>query len=260
MAVYTGTLSSAAGAMISALDTELVKNANWIIYDDAAGTNKKVYECTVVGFGSWYLVVDDNYSGYYTTVITDAWDADAHTATGDVTTTLYHSKDGTLYRVWLNDTRVIISDRGGTNNLQRLSYHGLTVPHPGCDYSLITCGGTSTSYDSSNHLGTDGTGHGWRCLWDPYGTANVTCYILGRVTGSDSAYRIKRDKNGFLHLRPTTVYAYGGTNRLNIGFLDGVVVTGTTSNRHDNYDIIVADGTEWEYCADSSFGVFVRMT
>lgn len=245
--------------MLGILDTELVKNANWVIYDDAAGTNKKVYSCTVTGWGEWFLVVDDNYSAYYITSVNDGWDADAHTLTGQTTTSVYHSKDGARYKIILNDSRVIIIDHGGTNNWSRISYHGMTVPHPGCDKILLTVGGSSTTYDSATHM-QDPAGHVWKCLYDPYDAVNVAVYILGRIAGADSDWRLKRDKDGFFHLRPTSMYAYGGTDKLNIGFLDGLILTGVHNDVLANYEIVVANGVEWEAHFDGNYGAFVRLT
>jgi hypothetical protein len=259
MAIYRGDVTSSAGAMIAILDTELVKDAAWSIFDAAAGTNKKVYSCYTVARGYFYLIVDDNFSGYYTTAITDNWDAITHSVAGVVTSTLYHSKVGERYCIWLNDHRVIIGDLLYTTDNSYLSYHGHLLTHPNCDSAVITCGGSSSSYDELNHVGSDGTGFSWKVLYDPLGASDVTVYIFGRLNSAYALYRCRCDKDGVLHPRPTSMYAYGGAVKYNLGWLDGVILTGNSSGKWTRFSKIVFHGTDWEFHRDANWGSFIRM-
>lgn len=260
MAVYRGVYTPAAGAMLTVFDTELVKNANWSIYDDSVGTNRKCYECA--GGNTFYVDIDDNYAGYYKIQLWTSWDDINHIGDGDSTTVLYHGKDGDCYTILLNDTRFIVVDDGyGAFNQSRCRYVGYTrsvVPSAG--RYVVVCGGSSTTYDSQNHLGTDSsTGNYWRALGDPAGGSDTSVYIVGRSDGSDCAYRVHRDRDGFYHLRETLVYAYGATPRYCMGFLEGVCLEGYHNDRIPPWDDIICDGTTWRYFADSSYGLWLRM-
>lgn len=256
--IVEGVFASAAGNMLTAMAAICDAHSAWSLFDDAAGTNKKVYECNT-GSGYYYMVVDDNYSGYYTVALCDSWDAGSHVCDGQITTTYYHSKDGGLYRAWVSETRIIFADVGGSPVYSRVSYHGYTVPHPSSDRILITGGGTSTTYDSGTHI-RDGTGHAWRALYDPLGSVNVQLYLLGRVNDPGCLYRYNRDKDGFFHFRPRHIYAYGGTTRHSCGALDGVLPAGyVADDRLNNFEVVVCDGVMWQFHQDASYGCWVRM-
>jgi len=113
MAYYSGAQVNAAGSLIGILDTELVKNANWTIYDDSVGTNAKVYRCYDADDDTlfyWY-VDDDVHTDYCQTKLYETWDAGTHTGTGG--TSLYSNfrhKEGT-YNISLDDTQLIYIDQ-----------------------------------------------------------------------------------------------------------------------------------------------------
>jgi len=65
MAWNEGTMSQSAGALLAILDTYLVANSYWSVYDSAAGTNAKVYRNYDAGNNvDYYVKVDDNYANY----------------------------------------------------------------------------------------------------------------------------------------------------------------------------------------------------
>lgn len=81
---YTGTFTStAAGKLLTELDTQLVKNANWSVFDTPAA-NKRVYRCVDVANNClFYLLVDNTNAAYGICELWQGWDNGApHAGTG----------------------------------------------------------------------------------------------------------------------------------------------------------------------------------
>jgi len=83
MAWYSGTHTVSAGSLLTILDTYLVANSCWSVYDANAGTNCKVYRNQDSDNNIDYFVkVDDNYSDHAIIELWEYWDSGTHTGSG----------------------------------------------------------------------------------------------------------------------------------------------------------------------------------
>ena len=79
MSWHSGTLTNTnAGSFLTILDAVLPTNSAWSIFDDAAGTNAKVYRYSSTKI-TYYIKVDNNYTGYAIIELWESWDSGSHT-------------------------------------------------------------------------------------------------------------------------------------------------------------------------------------
>lgn len=113
---------SAIGAFITELDTYLVVNAHWSVYDASAGTNEKVYRCLDASNDppiEFYIHVQDNQVNFARIDMYDSWDAIGHTHDGAMSLTYgsnssyypYISKRTSGYYLSVLDHRFIWVDK-----------------------------------------------------------------------------------------------------------------------------------------------------
>jgi hypothetical protein len=174
MAWHTGTMTPAAGEIITLFDSALVANDNWSIYDGSAGANKKVYRCTDGGVVDFYVSVDDNQADYAIIELWEGWDDGAHTGTGDSRTTIntwemriYKPTGG--YAISVRDLCFVFvnTDAYLANYVGQLDRFDTTKDMP------IFIGATKS--ETKNPIGFYNLGDsvGWACLWDEGGTSRT---------------------------------------------------------------------------------------
>lgn len=229
MAFYSGAGGTAAGALITILDTELVKNANWTIYDASVGSNNKTYKCGVSG-GEFYLNVADNQTNYATVNIWEGWDSAGHAGTGASTggyITVYWRKTAGNYMVHLTDERVIYSCFGTGLNY---SHFAGNVERFNAAYNTpILVGVRSTSTTFINPLGAGGTtaSYGWAGLFIGRGFAfNACCSYFDLPSPNPGDYLIWAEKNLGRFVQENLVAMASG---LLIGIMRGVQSLGLSS-------------------------------
>lgn len=249
MAWYTGANTAAKGAMITLLDTELVKNSHWTIFDASAGTNAKVYRCYDPDDGTlFYWYVDDDVStDYAQTKVYETWDAGTHTGTGGTSTYLsFRHKLGT-YNISLDDTQVIYVDTDGSG-----CHAGFVGRVHAVDASmgqLVAFIGNVTSQTSYLSFGyINATYVKQVLLRGPLGVSTQAFNFVGLYEeGFGGMWCL--DLNGEAWLKKGWIYA---GNRL-LGYIEGIIPLGTTAV-FGHGDIITIDGDDWMAIKGTSVG------
>lgn len=266
MAFYSGTQVNAAGSLITILDTELVKNANWSIYDAAVGTNNKTYKCGTTG-AEFYLNVADNQLGYATVSIWEGWDAVNHVGTGlnspSVVANVYWRKSGTVgtpqtYWIHLTDERVIYSCFG--TGLNYSHFAGNVDRFCPAYNTPILVGQKHTTVTSSNPLAGGGPTAGywaWIVLRIYRKVAHVCCCAeYDYATPAGNAMLIWKEKNLGWYVRENIVgipdmgrmigvmrgvQSLQATSAAAAGIADGdtITVSGETWNVHGSTQLCV---------------------
>jgi hypothetical protein len=268
MAFYSGTQINAAGSLITILDTELVKNANWSIYDAAVGANNKTYKCATAG-AEFYLNVADNQLGYATVSIWEGWNAVGHVGTGLNSAayyTIYWRKTGTAlspaaYYIHLSDERVIYSCFG--TNLNYSHFAG-NVERYNAAYNIpILVGVRNTINTIINPLGNGGpvvSSFGWIALAIYRATVFECCATYyDYSTPAGNGYIPGKEKNIGWFIRENII----GIPYLarNIGVMRGVqsmqaMTAGTTGIAHG--DTITVGGDTWDVHGSGQLAVLKR--
>ncbi len=250
MAYYSGAQVNAAGSLIGILDTELVKNANWTIYDDSVGANNKTYKCGVTG-GECYLNVADNQTNYATVNLWEGWDAVGHAGTGASTgswITIYWRKTTGNYMIHLEDERVIYSCFG--TNLNYSHFAGNVERFSPAYNTPILVGQRSTSTTSNNPLGHGGTtsGIGWAGIFVGRSHAfNACCSYFDLPGPAAGSYLIWKEKNLGRYIQENLV-ANSGYSKL-IGIMRGVQSLGASNylmHGISHGDTVTIGGDTWD--------------
>lgn len=260
MAVYEGTLNNSIGGLIAMLDTQLVKNDKWSIYDDAAGTNCHVYKNDSPTENSlFYLKVDDNYAGYAIIELWEGWDAVNHVGVGKSltkssggTNLLYIRKAAQAYKLMLNNYRFIL--------IQVAAIFSCYVGQPNRfdkskNQPIVVC--CVASAQGNNNLGRRNfdysnynDGNGWRALFDNNGNnATVLPFGAGQWTESvsnqyyDGCFVATGDGKFMIFETPIIFWTDGRV----FGQLDGVMSIGRSGCPLGNGDIVYVDTIPWVY-------------
>lgn len=237
--------SAAAGAMITLLDTVLVQNSHWEIYDAAAAANCKVYRChdDVVNC-DFYLKVDDNYADYCICELWEGWDAGAHAGTGlnkkvfSATSTFDWIKTTGTWEISLHDFYFILINP---------AYCGYFCGRPSLydeSKNIVMIISDSSAHAGRNQLSeyANGTNGGWAFLFDEAGNqTNAAGGGGGAVTNPTNrsildiagGYRVWEDPIRNM------------TTSLVVGTLPGVCNLGAEANGLLNGDIVTVDGADW---------------
>lgn len=237
MAWYTGNCATdGAGELITLLDTELVKNANWTIHDAAAGTNAKVYKNTNA-MKDFYLYVDDNQAQDAKIEIYAAWDAGTHTGSGNSITGGYikkaldygiHLDDDCFYLVFIGDKKTyFIGAITSRNAAKRL-------------ICAIVRNNTYTHYPNVNPVGTAiVNGSMAKCLADENGSANDIA-VIGSLQ--------LKDINGAPNFQELVIK--NSATGLIMGTISGLTNGSSSTNEavFANGDITTITGVEWAFC------------
>jgi hypothetical protein len=258
MAYYYRALpTTAAGGLITLLDEILVLNANWSIWDAAAGTNCKVYKCATTG-SVFYLYADDNQVDYTKIRIYEAWDAGAHTGSGtntSATPVVFRKMGLTLFI--LNDTRLIYAHVGTQAVYNFIYYAGQLRRFVDTINSPILIGTITGGVGSISPVGLGGvyTSTYWKiCRFD---TAIVRdAYCVGTAAQLYSNY-MKADRRWYIQEN----IVYQSTENLVIGQLDGVVALGMSAQLSgiSQEKIITVNGVQWIGWYDGTNGGYLRL-
>lgn len=259
---YLGSIANVVGGAIAVLDVELVKNANWSIYDAAAGTNAKVYRCA--GDETFYVLVSDNQTNYFIVAVWEAWDVGTHTGSGSSTSDVAFSKYYNSYSIFLNDNRFVWVNVEG---IYAFGYYCGLIKRLDTDALLVLVyGGVgATYYKTYNALAgfDDGTYNRLRLLEDVDGTGNVAAHPLGGAGGEGTHF--VQDFENRLRIRETPIYYPSANPRYLAGFLDGIVCLRETAVGWpiQSGDIFTVDGEDWQAFSTGAAGgearFFVRM-
>lgn len=231
MAFYSGTGGTAAGALITILDTELVKNANWTIYDASVGSNNKTYKCGVSG-GEFYLNVADNQANYATVVLWEGWDIGAHAGIGQNSASsgaIYWRKTAGAYYVHLSDERVIYSCFGTSLNMS--FWAGNCERFDASKNTPLLIGNSSSTGTGQNSLGYGGTYSycRWTVLWLEHQQVAQACANYfdydGGAGGNGRLYWMEKNYGWYIS---ETLVAIPGVSRL-LGIMRGVQSLGTSA-------------------------------
>lgn len=255
MAFYSGTQVNAAGSLVGILDTELVKNTNWNIYDTPA-TNERVYECTTAG-AEVFLHVADNQAGYATVIMWENWDAVNHVGVGLSTSTypLYWRKSGTsgtpaVYWVVLYDEWFIYVNFGTSLNYGHFCGN---IDRFCPEYNTpLLLGMRSTTATSVNPLGSlywsaESVGLLVMDLENKQVVAAASQYATdapGAIVGNEAVfYRESGSDKGFIEesiiVCPSRNFA--------IGIMRGVMAVGSNPNGVAHGDTFTYGGDTWEW-------------
>ena len=276
MALYEGNLASGEGGLITMLDEQLVKNDKWSIYDDAAGTNCRVYKNDSPTENSlFYLKVDDNYAGYAIIELWEGWDATAHAGTGKSltkssggTNLLYIRKAAQAYKLMLNNLRFILIQVGVAFS----SYVGQPKRFDESkNQPIVIC--TPASAKGNNNLGrrnydyTTDDSNSWRALFDNNGNnSTVLPFACGYYSESynnqyfDMFFIATGDGKFMIYETPVWFW----TDTKTFGQLDGVMNIGRSGCPLAKGDIVYVDTIPWLYLDGSGYSYsgrcLVRLT
>ena len=243
MSVYSGSIASAAGSMISVLDTELVKNSNWSIYDASAGTNAKTYECKNEDNDVlFYLNVQDNQSDYSIVQMWEGWNATSHAGTGARTGTVYWRHDVGSYYILLHNYDFIYIHYT-TSTTYRVNWAGrMTEIQTGERYySLI--GHPEYYLNTANSCAGPGSYSSWRLLKDQTGAPNLSLNIFQGGGWMTNNYIL--DDNDVAHLfLPFVFYT-----QIVFAYIEYFIPLGFPSLlEFAGGDIITVESEDWKVC------------
>lgn len=235
---------TAAGALITVLDDVIALNANWSIYDAAAGANCKVYKCGTAG-SEFYFWADDNQADYAKVAIYETWDSGAHTGGGTNTsaTDVRWRKSG--HALWMiNDTRMIYAHEAAS--LSHAYYAGQLKRFVPALNAPILVGAKSSPASGNNPLGLGGT-NASSSIWliCNFGTSVVryaSC-VGNSAMGYVGVPYWKATRRWYV----SENIVYQATENIVIGRLDGAVALGFDADEAgaDMYQTILADGVQW---------------
>lgn len=258
MALYEGNLASGEGGLITMLDTQLVKNDKWSIYDDAAGTNCHVYENNSPDENSlFYLKVDDNHAGYAIIELWEGWDAVNHVGVGRSltkssggTNLLYIRKAAQTYKLMLDNLRFKLIQVGGVfscyvgqpKRFDESKNQPIVVCLATAAYGNNALGRKNYDYATSNDCAS------WRALFDNNGN-NSTVLPLGAGEWNESYHNIRFESiciatnDGKFMVFETPIAFW--TDARTFGQLDGVMCIGRSPCPLANGDIVYVDTIPW---------------
>ncbi|MHA1360772.1 MAG: hypothetical protein ACTSRC_21835 [Candidatus Helarchaeota archaeon] len=258
MAWNEGTMSHTMGSLISVLDTYLVANDYWSVYDDSAGTATKVYRNYDPSANvDYYVKVQDNFSGYsYAKIeLWEGWDSGSHTGTGQGLTQdsndgnyLYIHKPSGGYGIAVGDHRFVFCDLA---NYQGYYVGQLSRIDTSKNMPILICSGyTSISRNplgARNYCVNGGDAASWQCLFDENGTKRTIHSFCDYNMNNESYITESRLESktisGTYLILETPIINHA--NKLVMGYLDGVMWKGQNESGLANGDIIQYNSVDW---------------
>jgi hypothetical protein len=237
MGWYEGSLTPAAGEIITILDTYLVVNhSTWTVYDSGYAANEKVYRCydpSKTPTYDFYLRVQDNQAAYATLEMYDHWDAVAHDRGVETNVFVKYGTSATdytrikkiagAYHLRTHDNHFVIATGGATPGL--VHFCGYLVPHTANSKIAPACGMIMSTPSGSNY---NPVGNGYsvttfvaaRVLLLPWGGTNYLFY------NENAAFVNCIDYKGVIWLDETLMFA--NTWFLCLGKMPGInIMRGT---------------------------------
>ncbi len=273
MAWYEGTMTSAAGALISVLDNYLLQNSYWSIYDGEAGTNAKVYRNYDSARNSnFYVLVNDNQASYAIIELWEGWDNVNHQGVGQSlklgsngSQTLKIFKPNGGFALSVKDHRFIFINLVScfAFYIGQLNRYDVSKNMPvfiGGGYTTLALNPLGArNYDSNiadcNH---------WRCLFAedgsvrtiiPYGDKGFESYESATPSSNVLFASTKTSAGTFLVFEhPVANY----TSKLTLGTLDGVCYLGRASQGLANNYIVSVEGTDWLAVGGGGYWCLIR--
>lgn len=269
MSWNTGSLTPAAGELITILDTYLVGDFpdTWSIYDSGYAANEKVYQCyddTQDPIYEFYMRVQDNQAAYAIIELYDHWDNVAHDR-GLETNVFVKYGDSAVQYPYIRKAvgnYVIRTHQHHfvfiENNRSLVNFCGYLIkpdsasgrPYPGT--CCLVCNSTSsTVYNPVGYGYQNSTYTVAKALFSPMGVADVS--------DSGGVSLFINDFNGVLLVRDTLIYAGGsiiaGTYPGIMNLRDDVISKPFATNN----SISVGDDVWMYYKSTSNFQTLVKM-
>jgi hypothetical protein len=249
MAWYEGTMSQAIGALLTVLSEKLPLNSKWSIYDNAAGTNVKVYRnYDAAANVDYYVRVADNQTTYAIIQVWQGWNAVTHVGTGQSLTTI----GGYTMRIWkwaggyglsVKDHRFVYVDTA----MYKGTYVGQLSRYDTTKNMPVYIGHLEDAY-ANNPLGgpDDNYSIGWRCLFDEGGTVRVLWPY-----GMGSSYMKPKTIAGNYIVFECPVFGDG--SYLLMGALNGVAYYYQFGWGYPlNGDIVTLNGIDWMFIGSAN--------
>jgi len=255
MAWNEGTMSQSAGALLSILDTYLVANDYWSVYDSAAGTNAKVYRNYDASANvDYYVKVDDNYTDYAIVELWEGWDSGGHSGTGNSLATInsysmYIQKPSGGYSIAVSDHRFIfikLTD-GQAYYIGQLKRFDTSKNMP----IAIVATASNSTYNPLAYFNS-GSAAGWACLFDELGNVGSILYPREHNSAHQSLMTIASTVLIF-----ETVAVNDSTEKA-MGQIEGVCRYYNQANGLANGQTVSLDGYEWLVVDDGTYGCLIK--
>jgi len=254
MAWNTGTMSQSAGALLSILDTYLVVNDYWSVYDGSAGTNAKVYRNYDASANvDYYVKIDDNYADYAIVELWEGWDSGSHSGTGNSLTqinsnTMYIRKPSGGYGIAVSNHRFIFVylASGYAYYIGQLIRFDVSKNMP----IAIVATSSGSTYNPLGYYNL-GSYSGWACLFDENGNSGTILASRADTSSYQSLLTIASTVMIF-----ETPILNINTKKI-MGQLEGVCKYYNASNL-TNGQTVSLDGYEWLVVDSGSNGCLVK--
>ena len=257
MAWNEGIMNQVAGTMLTILDTYLVANDYWSLYDDSAGTLTKVYRNYDASANvDYYVKVDDHYAYYVEIELWEGWDAGSHNGIGQRlhqdsgnTNALYIHKPAGGYGIAVGDHRFIFCDLANYNGYYfgQLSRIDASKNMPIVVCSSYSSGAGKNPLGARNYAAGSSAATSWQCLFDENGTKRtIHPFCDFNLTNESESIISKLESktiSGTYLILETPIINHA--NKLVMGYLDGVMWKGQTQSGLSNGDIVQYNGVDW---------------
>lgn len=262
-----GTITAAAGALVTMLDTYLPLNSHWALYDTVS-TNVHVYgHLNDSSAYDFFFYVADNQADYATIQFGDNWNATTHTWTGSNYLTVHYGgsytfrirKPGvqTFYLKVTNNAFIPIflssgfgyycghPKRYNTGKVQPMFFGHTSYANASSGYNINPLCGLAYNIGTSSCNITD-------YLLDTAGALATTKFVavgftipyLGMQSGSTYAKLDLYTTAGTFVLFESPVGDYATPYTI-FGLMDGVCCTAGNSLGMVNGDTVTVDGVDW---------------
>jgi len=255
MAWDEGTMSQTAGALLTVLDTYLVANDYWSVYDASAGTNAKVYRNYDASANvDYYVKVDDNYTDYAIVELWEGWDSGSHAGIGNSLTTIntysmYIQKPSGGYGIAVSNHRFVfieLTDGRGyyIGQLKRFD----TSKNMPCAIvaTSSSSGGNPIGYYNSSSTA------GWACLFDEDGNVGNIIHAREYTSGHQTLTTIASTILIF-----ETIIVNNATKKA-MGQLENICRYHSSQVGLTNGQTVSLDGYEWLVVDNGTYGFLVK--
>jgi len=255
MAWNEGTMGNQPGDLLAILDSYLVANDYWSVYDASAGTNTKVYRNYDASANvDYYVKVSDNNVGFATIELWEGWDSGSHSGTGNSLTqingyNMYIRKPSGGYGIAVSDHRFIfvkLTD-GQAYYIGQLKRFDTSKDMP--------CAIVNTSSGNSNNpIGyyNSSSSCGWACLFDEDGNVGKILVTREHTSSNQSLMTIASTVLLF------EAIIVNGTTKKAMGQLEGVGRFHSVSVGLTNGQTVSLDGYEWLVVIGNNYGCLIK--
>jgi len=255
MAWNEGTMGNQPGDLLAILDSYLVANDYWSVYDASAGTNTKVYRNYDASANvDYYVKVSDNNVGFATIELWEGWDSGSHSGTGNSLTTInssnmYIRKPSGGYGIAVSDHRFIFValSSGYAYYIGQLMRFDTSKNMP----IAIVATASSSTYSPLAYFNS-GNAAGWACLFDELGNVGSILYPREHNSAHQSLMTIASTVLIF-----ETVVVNDSTKKA-MGQIEGVCRYYNQANGLANGQTVSLDGYEWLVVDDGTYGCLIK--